>query len=125
MAVLSWDGTKLFLERFDLEKALAEDGKKYLFVVSAPPTVAKAGRIMTYRIQVRSQAGGVKYSLASGPKGAIVTPRGIVRWKPSRYAKESTAVIIVRIVDSSGTEMFHTIDLALTNLFRKQPPVRQ
>jgi len=125
MAVLSWDGTKLFLERFDLEKALAEDGKKYLFVVSAPPTVAKAGRIMTYRIQVRSQAGGVKYSLASGPKGAIVTPRGIVRWKPSRYAKESTAVIIIRIVDSSGTEMFHTIDLALTNLFRKQPPVRQ
>ena len=91
-----------------------------LVLTSIPPTFASAGRLFQHQIAVKSKAGGVKYKLETGPKGAKVSPTGQVRWPVPRTFNQATATLIISIKDAAGQEVLHTIDLILANLFRRK-----
>ncbi len=102
---------RLVLRRLDLEQALAGLPGDYLFVVSPPVVIAKAGQPFEHRLEARSRKGGVKYTLSRGPAGLAVSAEGRLSWPSPRRTEgeDSTAVVIVS--DASGREAFHTLSL--------------
>jgi hypothetical protein len=99
---------RLLLYRFDLDKELAKTNTNYLFVASQPPRRAEKGAAYSYKLDVKSKQGGVKYQLASGPDGMKVSDAGVVTWKvPDDWGEPETDVI-VNVSDKSGKEAFHT-----------------
>ena len=122
IVTLHWDSKQISIRKFNLFKALEAKGGSYLFVTSTPPTSASAGRTFQHQIAAASKAGGVTYKLETGPKGAKVSPTGQVRWLVPRTFNQETATLIISIKDAAGAEVLHTIDLVLTNLFRRKRP---
>jgi hypothetical protein len=104
------DGERLVLYRCDPEDMLAKSGIDYLYVASQPPSVAKVLTVFSYKIEVKSKKGGVKFKLENGPPGMTVTPEGLVRWTPGATAPPSVDAI-VSVKDGSGQEVLHTFTL--------------
>ena len=92
--------------RLDLEEEFKRSGEDYLFVMSKPPGAVLPGSTFKYQIQVRSKSDGVKYELASGPKGMTVNDKGLVIWRTQRRI-ELDQDAIVTITNSGGQELSH------------------
>ena len=107
------DNRRLVLERADVAAALDRSGINYLFVTSRPPREVKRGAAFTYRVQVKSKKGGLRFNLDAGPEGMMVSPEGVVSWEvPARFA-EKEADVILTVTDGGGQERFHTFRLRI------------
>ena len=101
------ENDRLVLRKVDLLKHLQAERKEYLFVTSAPATVAIAGTAYAYEIRTESSAGGLTYNI-EGPAGMTVSAAGHVRWKvPARPGKKEVAVVVT-VSDASGREILHS-----------------
>jgi hypothetical protein len=104
---------RVVLRRLDLREALDASGQDYLFVRSVPPFRASSGDVLVYRVEVDSKAGGVRFTLDSGPDGMTVSAGGVVRWKvPPGYAGK-TAWVALTIKDARGKELVHSFEVAV------------
>lgn len=106
---------RLELHRFDVDKALEKSGRDYLLVTTRPPLTAKRGAEFVYRVGVKSNKGGVKFEISSGPEGMTVSPKGEVEWKVPADAKAETVEVILGIRSGAAQEVFHTFALRLTD----------
>ena len=61
----------------DLDRAIDEAGIDFLLVTSAPPGSFCPGKEFRYPVRARSKAGGLKFSLESGPDGMKVGLDGV------------------------------------------------
>lgn len=113
LVTLGEGGSKLFVRHFDLAESLQAAGIDYLFVDSAPVHWVLRGGAYKYPIHVKSKAGGVKYSLESGPKGMRITPQGILQWNAGDSLPDAEATVIVQISDLSGRQIFHTFKIEI------------
>ena len=102
---------RLVLHRFDVEAALAKTDLEYLVVTSAPRTTAKKGGVYIYQLVVKSKKGSVKSSLASGPPGMRLSPRGILVWRVPADFPDDTADVLLSITDASGREVFQKFQI--------------
>lgn len=110
IAVLPAGNDRVVLHKFDAEAALEKSGLNYLLVGSQPPAEARAGAAFAYKVAVKSKAGGVTFTLDSGPKGMSVSADGTVTWSvPADAAGEREVILTVR--DKGGQEVFHTFTL--------------
>jgi S1-C subfamily serine protease len=100
---------RLILRQFDLQQALKTAGIDYLFVASSPVTTVAPQSFYTYQIQIESKREGVKFSLEKGPAGMQITPAGKLTWTAG--AAENKEIVIIRITDASGQEIFHTFTI--------------
>ena len=99
----------LILRRFDMAKALADEGIDFLFVTSAPVQITSRGKTWRYPVVVRSRQGGVKMTLQSAPDSMKIDAQGEIRWRVPRNAVSGQEVpVIVEISDQSGQVIFHT-----------------
>jgi hypothetical protein len=85
-------------------------GVDYLMVLSRPP-LAKAGKDFSYKLDVRSNKGGVKVKLELGPDGLKVSPEGKATWAVPKDFDGPDADVVVSLSDSSGQETFHTFQV--------------
>jgi hypothetical protein len=98
---------------FDLIAALAQSGQDYLVVLSRPEPRVTAGTTFTYSMDVRSKAGGLRYTLESGPEGMTVSDAGVVRWKSPERLRGKPPRVIITIRSASGKECQHAFDLTV------------
>jgi S1-C subfamily serine protease len=104
---------RLVLHRFDLDDILAKSGKDFLVVTSRPPTSVRPGTTFTYQLTVKSNKGGLKYSLQAGPGGMHISKTGLVTWKvPSNHPGRQTTVII-SVRDVGEQEVFHSFKIGV------------
>jgi serine protease Do len=101
---------RLILRRVNLVDELDRSGADYLVVLSQPPA-AKAGSKFSYKLGIRSKAGGVKLSLESGPDGLSVSPAGVVTWDVPSQPDGPEFNVVVTLRDASGQEVFHTFTI--------------
>lgn len=113
IVTFSWSGDIVTLERFNLITSLEQTGVDYLFVTSIPPARAYRGRTFSHGLAVTSKAGGVKYTLESGPKDLSLSPAGALRWDVPPHTAETSATVIIRVNDRAGSELFHSFELAV------------
>ncbi len=113
MVTLAWSSDVVTVEKFNLIESLERTGTDYLFVTSVPPSAASRGRTFQHALAVASKAGGVKFTLESGPKDMSLSPPGQLRWDVPAHTTEAIAAVIVRVTDRSGAELFHSFELAL------------
>jgi serine protease Do len=106
------DGSKdeIVLRRVKLAEQLEKSDTDYLVVVSRPP-VAKPGTAYSYKLDVLSKKGGLKFKLESGPEGLSISPAGEVTWKVPVKPADSEADVLVTVTDSSGQEVFHNFKI--------------
>ena len=96
----------------DIKKVMDEKGISYLYATTTPP-VARISQRVNFKIQAVSKAGGVTFSLQSGPAGLTVANDGTVNWQaPAKPTEES---VIVSMKDASGQEVFYTFQMVVTN----------
>jgi S1-C subfamily serine protease len=106
---------RLVLHRYDVDEALEASGSDYLIVTSSPVTRAVVEEAYSYRLQVKSKRGGVKYRLENGPQGMKIDADGLLSWTPGvRDAVEQT--VIVSVKDDSGQEAFHHFKINFPHL---------
>ena len=99
---------KIIARPVNVRKILTDKGIDYLYVTSTTP-IAHVSQPFQYQLEAVSKAGGVTYSLQTGPVGLSVTADGIVSWNAPAKAGDET--VIVGLKDSSGTEAFHTFQV--------------
>lgn len=102
---------RVWRRRFDLEARLKESGEEYLFVESMPPHRVRAGETLSYEIRARSRAGGVRFTLESGPRGMSVSRKGVLTWRVPDDAAGRQVAVIVSVRDASGREVLHSFRL--------------
>jgi hypothetical protein len=100
----------LVLRRVSLAEQLEKSDTDYLVVVSRPPQ-AKSGAAFSYKLEVLSKKGGVKFKLESGPDGLAVSPAGEVTWKVPAKPNDPDVDVLVTVTDSSGQELFHNFKI--------------
>jgi len=103
---------KLIAVRLDIDEALEKSDFDYLIVSSRPPLQLKAGDVLQYQIDVKSKAGGVRYSLDSAPPGMALSDTGLLTWKTSGKSPARSEVIVT-VSDGSGQQTFHTFSLTV------------
>jgi len=108
---LGWDKATLRVRKFDLIEKLASKDAGYLFVQSAPPVYAPHGGRLAYQLDVVSSAGGIAYELLDGPKGVVVSDRGMVSWEIPADSEREKETIILSIRDKAGEEVLHSFEL--------------
>jgi hypothetical protein len=120
IVTVPWSDNLVCLRRLDLAAELDRAGVDYLFVTSRPVATARAGETYRYPINARSRAGGIQFSIDSGPTGMTVSSSGEVTWKAPANAR--TEDVIVRLADASGQTAYHTF--TVTVLVGAGAPVR-
>ena len=103
-------GDKVVLRRTDLIEQMNKAGVDYLLVLSRPPA-AKAGKGYSYKLDVRTNKGGAKVKLESGPDGLKVSPAGEVTWAVPADFDGPAPDVLVSLSDSSGQETFHSFQI--------------
>ncbi|HWB60028.1 MAG TPA: serine protease [Chthoniobacteraceae bacterium] len=95
----------------DIKKILDAKGVDYLYSTTVAPQVKVSQRV-NFKIEAVSKAGGVTFTLQSGPAGLTVGSDGTVNWQaPAKPGEES---VIVTMKDASGQEAFYTFQLVVT-----------
>src|SRR5262249_24442356 len=124
LVVIPQTNNQLHLHRLNIDDALAKSTIDYLFVASQPPASVRRGGEWTYQMAVKSKKGGLKYRVASGPKGMEVSPDGFVKWKAPADSTETVVDVILTVSDSAGQEAFHTFKLGVGDreLADNRPP---
>lgn len=103
---------KIVARPIDVRKVLSDKGIDYLYVTSVPPAV-RTSEAVQFRLEAASKAGGVTYSLQSGPSGLKISTNGTVDWvAPSKVGEET---VIVALKDALGNEVLHTFQIVITN----------
>ena len=106
LVILPDRGDRVEVHPFNLMQALNDSGQPYLFVLSEPQTRAFAGKDYVYRIDAKSKARGVRFTLETGPEGMTLSPDGVLRWKaPAAQAGKSFDVIVT--LSAPGREITH------------------
>ncbi|HJZ94788.1 MAG TPA: hypothetical protein VKE40_28235, partial [Gemmataceae bacterium] len=82
-------------------------GDDILSVTSTPPATAKKGKPYSYQVQVKSQAGGVKYRFNEWATGMTVSPEGLVSWTVPEKPLRTFFDIKLRITDANGHQIEH------------------
>jgi hypothetical protein len=113
---------RLLLYRFDLDDLLAKADVDYLFVTSQPPPRAVRGETLSYQVVVRSRKGGVRYQLAGGPEGMVISAAGKVTWAVPAGFADQQAEVLLTVTDQSGQEVFHSFRLAVADPERPPAP---
>jgi hypothetical protein len=106
---------RVVVRYFDLLEALDKSGKDYLFVASQPKTSVATATTYSYKLDVKSKAGGVTYKLETGPQGMTVSKDGVLRWvvPPRQEGTEHKVVVIVG--NKTGKEVIHAFDLEVVS----------
>ncbi|HEX3999015.1 MAG TPA: SHD1 domain-containing protein [Pirellulales bacterium] len=116
LAILGPPGGELTLHPFDFDAELEKSGIDYLFVSSAPPTVARLGKLYEYSLTVRSRKGGLKFKLDSGPPGMTLFADGKLRWPVPVKQQEVDIPVVLSIMDSAGQKIFQTFTITVAEL---------
>ena len=111
LAFIPQGDKQIVVRPFDLMSELDKGGQDYLFILSPPKTRVKAGETYSYRPEVKSKAGGLKYKLESGPDGMTVSGSGELRWDAPAAQAGKTAPVILTIRDAAGKELFHSFEV--------------
>ena len=85
----------------------------YLIIASQPPNRIAAGQKLTYKVDVRTKKGGLKFTLDAAPKGMTISPQGELTWDVPADFTPGNENIIVTIRDAAGQEVFHTFRLTI------------
>ena len=101
---------KIVARTIKVHDLLDEKEIDYLYVTSSPPP-AVVSKPYTYQLEVASRAGGVKYSLQSGPDELDLSADGLITWTPPEKASEEP--VIVSISDALGQETFYTFQIVV------------
>ncbi|HZZ82037.1 MAG TPA: putative Ig domain-containing protein, partial [Gemmataceae bacterium] len=104
---------RLVLHQVDVNELLEKSPIDYLLIASQPPTSITASQNLTYKLDVRSKKGGLKFTLDAGPKGMSISPQGELTWNVPADAAAGDENIIVTIRDAAGQEIFHTFRLSV------------
>jgi hypothetical protein len=102
---------QIVIRPLDIDALLARSGFDFLFVVSNPPLTARGSTAYTYQIAAKSNKGGIKYKLESGPKGMKVSPQGLVEWEVPKKTDKSEHEVVISVTDAAGQECFHTFTI--------------
>ncbi|MEA3211266.1 MAG: serine protease Do [Chthoniobacter sp.] len=102
---------KIVARPLNVRRLLDEQGIDYRYVTSVAP-LGKVSTTYRYKLEAVSKAGGVEFTLQSGPKGLTVSTDGEVTWNaPARPVDET---VIVSLKDDSGQEAFHMFRIVIT-----------
>ena len=102
---------KIVAHPLNIRQILDEKGIDYLYVTSIAP-LGKVATPYRFKLEAASKAGGVKFSLQSGPTGLTISSDGAVAWNaPAKPAEET---VIVSLKDGSGQEALHTFRIVIT-----------
>jgi hypothetical protein len=102
---------KIVAHPLNIRQILDEKGIDYLYVTSIAP-LGKVSTPYRFKLEAASKAGGVKFSLQSGPTGLTISSDGAVAWNaPAKPAEET---VIVSLKDRSGQEALHTFRIVIT-----------
>jgi hypothetical protein len=104
---------RVVVRPLNLIEALNQSGQDYVVVLSRPESQVAAGATFTYRMDVHSKAGGLRYTLESAPEGMTVSSAGVIRWKAPERPDRKPARVVVTIRSSSGKEYQHAFDVTV------------
>jgi hypothetical protein len=110
----------LLVHRVDIDALLEEADIDYLFVSSRPPGRALLGKTLKYSLKIRSKRGGVKCSLASGPKGMEVSTEGLVTWTVPEDHPNTPEQVVINVTDDSQQEVLHRFTLNLPEVAERE-----
>lgn len=110
IAVLPQTNDQIALYKFDAEAALEKSGQDYLIVTSKPPHRYEPGSEFTYAVKVKSKPLQVQHKLEVGPQGMVISPEGLISWKPDQSVSGDQDVILT-LRNANGQEVFHTFTL--------------
>jgi hypothetical protein len=113
LVVLPSTNDKLELYRVDPDELLARSEYDYLVVTSRPPGEAARGATFRYLPAVKSNSGGLKYKLESGPDGMKIGADGSISWQVPNGFADKEVDVIVSISNSAGQEAFHTFKISI------------
>jgi hypothetical protein len=103
---------KIVARHFSVRQMLDEKGIDYLYVTSTAP-VGRVSRPYRYKLEAASNAGGVTFTLQTGPSGLRVSGDGTVAWDAP--AKPTEETVIVSVKNASGQETTHTFRIVITD----------
>jgi hypothetical protein len=115
LAVLLGADDRLVLQRYDVYQALEKSDADYLFISSLPPASARKGQTYSYPLGVRSNKGGVRFLLKSGPQGMTVSERGDLTWAVPADIDESDFDVVVSVKDAAGRKVAQAFTLRVTD----------
>src|SRR5262249_6900935 len=102
---------ELHLYPADLDAALDNCGRDYLFFASTPPGRFRKGSVLSYQAEIRAKRGPVTVQLVSGPEGMTVDRNGLIQWAaPTKLDQERVDVILLA-EDRAGQEAFQRFTL--------------
>src|SRR5262245_21140937 len=104
---------RLVIRPLDVDTVLAKAEFDFLFVVSNPPLTARENTAYTYQVSAKSNKGGIKYKLESGPKGMKVSPQGLVEREVPKKTDKTEHEVVISITDVAGQETFHTFTITI------------
>ncbi len=104
---------RLVMRSIDVDSMMEKAGVDFLFVASQPPVTARENTLYTYQIKARSNKGGLKYKLESGPKGMKLSPQGLVEWEIPKKNDRNEQEVVIGITDAAGQEVFHTFTIVV------------
>jgi len=103
---------KIVAHPLDIHALLEQQNRNYLYVTSVPP-LAETGTRYHYQLEAASHAGGVKFSLQSGPAGLTVSESGEVTWDTPPDGTNRDIEVSLR--DASGEATHHTFRIKVRN----------
>lgn len=109
MLTLPLTNDKIVTRPLNVQQVLNEKGIDYLYVTSSPAT-GRVSQRYQYTMTAASKAGGVTFTLQSGPEGMTISPKGEVSWTPAKAGEET---VIVALKDASGQEAFNTFQVVV------------
>jgi mono/diheme cytochrome c family protein len=104
---------RVVLRPLNLMEELKRSGQDYLFVLSRPDKHVAAGKLFTYRMDIRSKESIAGCRLESGPEGLTVFNSGTVRWSAPARPDRHPARVIITIQSASCKEFQHSFDLVV------------
>jgi hypothetical protein len=107
------DSDELIVQAFDLDGTLRKSGIDFLYVASAPPLVVRTGVAWSYHPDVRSSAGGVRYSLEGAPSGMDVSPAGVLTWPTPSDDPDATPQVVLRVTDGANRSATQALSLRI------------
>ncbi len=107
-----YSNDKVVFRNFRITDLLNEKEIDYLYITSTPPP-ARAEQLFTYQLKAASRAGGVTFTLQSGPEGMRLSDDGLIQWNIPEKAEEESVIILVS--DLKGQETYYTFQITVAD----------
>jgi S1-C subfamily serine protease len=104
---------RLVVRPLDIDGLLQKAPFDLLFIATKPPTVTRAGANYTYQVSAKSNKGGMKFKLETGPPGMKVSPQGLVEWDVPAKGDRAEHDVVVSVTDAAGQEVLHSYTLTV------------